>query len=951
MTEKTIGILLGPIAGSRWSVPGEWLMLRRVRRPVALLLVLGLGPLFLMSLFAQSPPEGICPGDVNLDGGRGPGDMALLSSHLAGEQFLAGRALTNADVNRDAVVDVGDLARLLQHTTKELPLVPCGEYTLREVPCPLVRPAKTAALPLEDVGIGILPEEFAEAVAAFVVTEDGQLSVVTPVERQENGSAALFTPFYPGGALEGGGVTLLVTDGNAACSPIGFSIEAIPTAPGEFLKLVEVIREGIRSSAARMGLSEGTLLAAGPNLSPEAIPLALGWRLLDDPDNPGDSLRGLGGGSFLGSDVDSTFLDAAVARLQIVALLEESFEGGSIQERPQGEVSDPSQLTGSPRLVDLNFCGDSAAELSDCMRDAVLAERQSLFYGGVGQGPAQRKILEDTNKSLNVALTVAGHGLTNLLVRKLADQYLSNLGVFLALDIARLAQEALAHLLPSRLTHLDLRLVPASMEEDREDGIAEVMLSASSKGWKLDARRIVQEAFEQLDASAKLESAPVALLRELAESSLTHESISLPKETSTKELENKLVDFVVEKGEKHFPGYFKGSVLEIEPRTFGPVPLFDPYWKENRVLGSAIQFRGGGSNVYEPVKVGSARVITRVRTDDGQFGGVPSISAAKPIEVKRIILNVSPSEVVVKPGEKVDFIVSVENSFFAEEIEVTAERGEVLGTEYLGNSRHRVSYKAPPMIQRPDILTAVHTGTTGARRFSTEPRLAQATIRNVSVVVTPETICLAPGSRQTFTARMVGIEDQKVSWSWAASGGAIGKDDGVLKAPDSDGVVVVTATSLVDQNLTGTAVVKVGGCECWWAGWVGGNLFSSQSGDTGLFVHVPEGQLTISLQRPGGESLAIRIDDPASPGMTDVAGANFALAPPDTAFDSPNVSGGLIEFSDKLVEGAFFGPVSVYWVTGSGEVESRLEPFSVRFRITEDPELIFFPIGKGCNVQ
>ena len=198
---------------------------------VALSLTSTLAFTFFGSALAQTPVPGsllegvffVCEGDINLDGERGPGDLALLAAHLTGEQLLSGEALFNADVNLDGIVGVGDQVRLLRHNTGEFPLTPCGDFAPIEVACPDLLLERESAAPMDRVGLGALPAELREPTVAVVTEESGELGLFTIVER-ENGSATLFTPFYPGVSAAGGAVKVQVTDGIRACPALDFTI-------------------------------------------------------------------------------------------------------------------------------------------------------------------------------------------------------------------------------------------------------------------------------------------------------------------------------------------------------------------------------------------------------------------------------------------------------------------------------------------------------------------------------------------------------------------------------------------------------------------------------------------------------------------------------------------------------------------------------------------------------
>jgi len=902
--------------------------------------------LFLVSLSAQTlPPDPICPGDINLDTTRGPGDLALLTGYITGQRILEGEALANADVNLDRVIDVGDLTRLMKHATGELPLIPCGDFSPLEIACPLLIFERASAQPLERVGIGTLPEEFSELVAAFVVSADNHFSLVTFVEGQEDGSSTLFTPFYPGATLDGGAVKVQVTDGRVTCPPLDFSIEAIPPAPGEFSRVVDAIQEIISKNAQEVGLTPEDLLKEGADLPPYAIPQALAQALLDDPEDP-NSIRSLGNGTapLLEGNGDAEFLDAMASHLRLLQLFESDSNSASTSTgAPAGDLATSPQVSHGAAQLGLDNCDESAEKLHYCMGVAKAAQKGPA-------GPIERKVLEDINKTVSVVGTLAGFGTQVFIVRRLVSMASSALGISLAFDAARWSQEGLANLLPSSLVHLELRLNPSVMEEDRVDGFEDSLLTAANKGWKLDARRIVSEVFQQAGVDSLLESAPGTILREIGESSISPEWLSLPKETSTKELEEKIIDLVVEKGNRYAPGAFKGPVMEIAPRSFGPVFLDGYNWKETEVKGNAVRFIG--SDVYEPAEVGTADIIVRVRTDGGRFGGVPPISAAKPIEVKPIILDVTPDRVVAKPGEQVNFTVTVENSFFPEKVEVTAERGNAK-TTYAGGARHTVAYTVPAKEKLPDVLTARHTAKTGARRLSAEPRVDQAEIRGqASIIILPDRNCVEPSETTGIFHSVEGIADQRVTWETetipsGASAGVV--SGGSFFAPGTPAYVLVTATSVADPAAKGEAIVKVGGCDCWWTVSIAGNHTTGVPGvDSGAFLFEEEG-LIILLGRPSPpQFLEIAPADPTRSSFG-VAGS-IGLVSPDINYASlETISGSLFEVDENIFEGQVSGMVTVVKLTSEGPVE-RLAPFSVRFKVSEEPNALLPPV-KGCFVQ
>ncbi len=79
-----------------------------------------------------------------------------------------------------------------------------------------------------------------------------------------------------------------------------------------------------------------------------------------------------------------------------------------------------------------------------------------------------------------------------------------------------------------------------------------------------------------------------------------------------------------------------------------------------------------------------------------------------------------------------------------------------------------------------------------------------------NVIITPPSVTLAMNQKQQFSAKVEGIEDQRVVWSIEEGdeGGLISAD-GWYTAPDHAGKYTVVATSVADLNLFGKAQVTV----------------------------------------------------------------------------------------------------------------------------------------------
>jgi hypothetical protein len=201
-----------------------------------------------------------------------------------------------------------------------------------------------------------------------------------------------------------------------------------------------------------------------------------------------------------------------------------------------------------------------------------------------------------------------------------------------------------------------------------------------------------------------------------------------------------------------------------------------------------------------------------VRTADGHFGGA-QIADQLDVEVAPLQVGIHPDDIYLDPGEDLGFDVSVSNSKYPELVEL-ANTGSLQGTAELtvgSGGEHLITYTAPadPDETKPDLLVVRHTATTGARGYSTEERVAIATIRFGGILVTADETCVAPGGEVQFSVD--GFDNSELVWS--ASAGDI-SDTGVLTAPDTPGTVVVTAALASDPEVKDSLSIQVGGCTC-----------------------------------------------------------------------------------------------------------------------------------------
>jgi Kelch motif len=86
---------------------------------------------------------------------------------------------------------------------------------------------------------------------------------------------------------------------------------------------------------------------------------------------------------------------------------------------------------------------------------------------------------------------------------------------------------------------------------------------------------------------------------------------------------------------------------------------------------------------------------------------------------------------------------------------------------------------------------------------------ALVTLPSGVLTIAPDTVVVRPGVAQAFTATVVGLADNRVTWTVQGAGGGTITSDGLYTAPLATGVYSVAATSSANEDYSTTAVVVV----------------------------------------------------------------------------------------------------------------------------------------------
>ena len=168
--------------------------------------------------------------------------------------------------------------------------------------------------------------------------------------------------------------------------------------------------------------------------------------------------------------------------------------------------------------------------------------------------------------------------------------------------------------------------------------------------------------------------------------------------------------------------------------------------------------------------------------------GGPQGTAASGVEV-----SIDPAAVAIMGGGTIRFTAAVAG---------TADTAVIWSTD-AGTIDQDGIYTAP---------AAPGTFSVTARSRADAGRSASASVfvSTISVTLSPQTVTLAPGGMQLFTASVTGSTDPRVSWTVTEGpqGGSI-DGAGTYTAPSGTGTFHLVAASIADPSRTATAVVSV----------------------------------------------------------------------------------------------------------------------------------------------
>jgi hypothetical protein len=750
--------------------------------------------------------------------------------------------------------------------------------------------------------------------------------------------------------------------GDQTCPFRIFEVRSLPPAPGTLADVRDGLWDLLRVEAGLFGLTPADLAAADPaDLPPPAVPLALARAILDRQEDPRSLQRppesaGGGGGAvalveaLLARDGVSGRLRSLGAGLDSLASDEGGDRVSAAPSRPArswsgdaGRGARRARTRGAARLASLPASSGIAAPAPRRPQEAAPGASPWRLCGLSGPGafvePSadQLDCMMRAAKSTEIASTGRAKELFEafqlaLLVGQQLSKAAGGAGKVLekayavageAAAVYILLAEGLSKILPSELTEFDVGVTQLSFDED-DPGPGRWLrarVKATSEGWTVEGLYFGYIMKKYLRTTAG-DDAGAAL----------EESLKGARDQVTSRARD-------------------GAIPDVPPMEFGPTDVVAWEGTEASVRGGAVQWVG--PRTYAPRLVGSSKLVFRTRL------AYQTIERRRDMRVWPIRLSITPAEVSVQPGARVDYRVEVQNAT-DRSVDWTVLPAHPL--EAVGEEKLAATLATRTEEELFPVKVRVESTADRSHLLERPPRVVEAYVNPYRIEVEPAAVCLQPGEERRFRAEVPDVDLGGVVFEadgdgsevrWSVSRGEIG-DDGIFRAPDEAGEVTITAQSLGVPDLKGEAVVRVGGCVCWMLADVGRPAsrrfqgvakFSPDGGTMPPGVRVSGDVITISNRLGFGRSPTVANTFYAvfeAPGIGDGSTGTF---PVGHAWAEQGA--GFTAMIDPSAQTSGYGTVYVDESSGGvveGRVEAWLTVFSLRSRVLDSEDAFLTPV-------
>lgn len=714
--------------------------------------------------------------------------------------------------------------------------------------------ARRSATPLDTVTlVGVTGGRF-EALRARVRVAGEGAEGVALVGRKPDGTLVLQVPGRPDGGLGAATLEIRPTDGDLVCPPRSLELAALRPAPGATAATLDALAGFVDAQVRLFGTTPQRLRNADPDtLAPPLVPLLAALAAVGAPSRPGSLLaraRALEGARDTAGP--GAFVDALLARggtaEELRALTAEVQRHTSDLARGaerHGPVLLASFAPGPGHPVAEAF---GPAESYFNPTPAELSHRMELaLWARLGTSGRPAHLLDVLGSTMAMAA-----GTAKFFKAESVAEEAGAIGS--AVWAYKQAALAASHLLPGRMSDLEVDLSQTSFDED-DPGPGEwhrVRITARSEPWKMSTF-----ALESMSQLAGMES--------MGGISWSWEGRFASKAFTA--FLDQLRDFVINDllGQLAQEATRGPDAFDFPPETFHTVVPDGETgrWLDVNYIGRAVQFAGPHS--YSPRRTGTT--VLRIATKGGKFGDQQRV-LRRDLVVHGIEVTFDPESTPVRAGQVVALHVTVDHAL-----------DPSLGWKVLGGGRLvGIPQTAPDQVVKIQVprdpqgtITVKATSTADRSHLAEAPeRSGYARLEPELVAIEPANPCVDPGDQQAFSALYLG---RRVQATWTADLGPIDRD-GLYRAPSSPGQDRVKAAVRGHPELETSVTVQVGRCAGWTAT-VSGEISGTYSGTSALagLQGVPAGPLAASplgvMDSAGGRVSFIGLSSPreASPNL------------------------------------------------------------------------------------
>ncbi len=673
-------------------------------------------------------------------------------------------------------------------------------------------------------------------------------------------------PAHPAG-IDGGTARLSFHDTEIACDDeLELTLEPLPPGPeGTFEEIIAASTELTRALVELWGFDPDEIVHTPHDELPAMmVPLALRLWVMDHPDNPDSVMAILEDGEIMEITAEEKAIaDALLARSGILEGLQEALQA-VVDEGHEYAIDPVFSLQQPLRDDDIATIEQPLCSFLSNRVDVEINDADELrsYMWKAHNAEALRGTVELGQTAFSLIGLVPGVGIAGSLI-----------GLFFTFDL--LLRSAHANTLPRVLVDPSVDDYSSLIWEDDESihSFSGYQVTAESLGWDATAdivdaladvvtailsqlvqfRSEVPGAFGELAGDRTVGLIEAAVEKLNMGNALANEFVANILGLVTSAAQSGGVDFL----------YEGQGICYVKPGPWGPFTLGNRH-REVRYQ-SAVGNRGRAEdhergfcnegfvpglsdNDYEQMFIGTGRILVNA------IGFPPDTNELSsrwhgPVRVDPLDVHVHWSDRSAHPGDVITVTgeVNLAHDTRAQWL-VLSEGAQILSTDSTPDGFHSAEVQTPTdPDQFPVFLVLQSRSTDGLRTPECDPppRQALQIIRNDEYLdIDPKVKCIGEGGELQYEA-IISARTDNPTITWSSTGGSI-DDNGLFRGTE---VGEFTVRARLDgTDLEESALVRVGGCECYFNVRLSGEVNASFGRYGGLTANYVQNNIDISFR-------------------------------------------------------------------------------------------------------